>query len=281
MIPHREQFQAAINRVEKLSPAPRILARAMVLLRDSQSDIGAIADLIGSDPALTADIIRCANSAYYAAGGQIETIDEAIQKIGFRETVRLLNLAVSRIVTSCDLESYGISADDFWAESLFHGLFLEALAQATGGVEPGEAHVSGLLRYIGRVAINQSIHELGGGVHWFGLEPVSQWEIENLGITQSQAGALLLRRWQFPHELVMGCEGQEHPALLPSPSWLAAAMFFASSILPQEHGAPFSPVLTPAINSDFMRHNGLTAESVEAVFTEALAAYEKARSHFG
>jgi HD-like signal output (HDOD) protein len=280
MKPTKEQFQAAITKIEKFSPAPMILARALALLRDPQSPISGIAELIGSDPALAADLLRCSNSAFYGSGVQIQSIDQAVQKIGFRETVRLLSLAVSRIVTGCNLTSYGLSADDFWSESLFHGLFMEEIARATGGAEPDEAHTAGLLRYIGRLAINQSIHDLGGGLYWFGQEPLLQWETETVGFSQAQAGAVLLRNWQFPPELVRACEGQELPALLPEPSWLASALFFASSVLPQEFGTPFSAVLALPIGSDFMHHNGLTAESVATIFAAARTTFEKARGTF-
>jgi HD-like signal output (HDOD) protein len=287
MKPTKEQFQAAITRIEKFSPAPRILARAMTLLREPQSDIRSIGELIGSDPALAADIIRCSNSVYYGSGLQIQSIDQAVQKVGFRETIRLLSLAVSRIVTGCNLASYGITADDFWAESLYNGLLLQELARETGGAEPDEAYTAGLLRYIGRLAINQSIHDLGGGLFWFGLEPLSQWEVEAVGVTHVQAGAILLRKWQFPPELVKAIEGQECPALLATPSWLAAALFFASSVLPPPRaGVHFSTALTssaltPPIGSDFMHHNGLTPASVEAVLVTVRAAYEKTRACFG
>lgn len=53
----------------------------MKLLRDPQSDIASIANLVGPDAALAADIIRCANSAYY--GGGSGRIGESAQRLGF------------------------------------------------------------------------------------------------------------------------------------------------------------------------------------------------------
>ena len=100
--PSKEEFLVALGEIERFSPAPVILANAMKLLRDPQSDVESIAALVGSDPALAADIIKCANSAYYA-GGSCHSIGEAVQKIGFKETIRLLNLAVARIASGRDL----------------------------------------------------------------------------------------------------------------------------------------------------------------------------------
>jgi HD-like signal output (HDOD) protein len=269
-----------IGRIRDFSPAPRILARAMLLMRDAQCDVGTVAELIRGDPALSADIIRISNSAYFGGSIQVQSVEHALQKLGFRETMRLLNLTVARGITHSDLNHYCITADDFWAESLFNGLFMEELARATGGADPGEAYTSGLLRYLGRLAINRAIHELGGGLHWIGTEPLSQWESDNVGMTHARAGGQLLRRWEFPEILVSACEGQECPALLPEPNWLAAALFFISSVLPQDFDQPFEPVLAPTIDSDFAHPNGLSPEAVEAIFRDTLDSYQKIRTAF-
>ena len=127
MIPTKDQFLAAISKTERLVPAPRMLARATQLLRTPESDLGDISELISRDSALVIDVLRCANSAYYALGWRVSAVSEAVQIIGFRETIRLLNLVAAHQTTNRDLGSYGIAAEDFWAESLFSGLFLNGL----------------------------------------------------------------------------------------------------------------------------------------------------------
>jgi HD-like signal output (HDOD) protein len=279
--PTPEQIQAAIGHIEGFSPAPRILGRALVLLRDAQCDVDAVASLIRSDPALTGDIIRIANSPYFAGEQRAQSVEHALQRIGFRETMRLLTLAVSRIITLDNLSYYSIAAEDFWAESLFNGLFMEELARTTGAADQGDAYTAGLLRYIGRLAINQSIDSLGGGIFWQGAETLTQWETDSAGLTHAEAGGMLLRRWQFPEALIVACEGQEHPALLPTPSWLASALFFVSSVLPQDFNQLFTPVLGPIADSDFLHPNGLTVESVEKTFAVTCTAYQSIRQSLG
>jgi len=249
----------------------------MMLMRDAQCDIDTVAELIRGDPALTGTIIRIANSAFYASEMQVQSVEHALQRIGFREAMRLLTLAVSRIVTLNNLDNYCIPAEDFWSESLFNGLFMEEIARATGGADPGDAYTAGLLRYIGRLAINESITALGGGVFWLGGEPLPQWEKENVGFTHAEAGGMLLRRWKFPETLIVACEGQESPALLPEPSWLAPALFFVSSVIPQDFDKPFAPALAPVVDSDFLHPNGLTVQAVEKIFAAACATYQEVR----
>lgn len=252
----------------------------MTLLRDADNDVATIADLVRGDPALTADIIRVSNSAYYGASLPVNSVEHALQKIGYREARHLLTLTVSRAVMRQNLHVYSIRAEDFWQESLFHGCFLEELARITGAVDPSEAYTAGLLRYLGRLAINQAIQDMGSGLFWAGTETLSAWEKANLGLTHAEAGAMLLRRWKFPEELVEACAGQETPALLPAPNWLASALFFTASVLPQGFAQPFSPVLAPIMDTDFLHPNQLTSESVTQAFATTCRAYEQIRASF-
>ena len=157
----RDTYLKAIAKIERFSPAPRVLGQAMTLLRDTDVDVDEITSLIKTDAALTTDIIRGANSAFYGAGERVSSLDRAVQKIGFAECIRLLNFSVARTLSARDLVNYGIAAEDFWAESLFNGLFMECLARATRAIDPDTAHTAGLLRYVGRLAINECLGQLG------------------------------------------------------------------------------------------------------------------------
>lgn len=285
---NQDRFLRIIARIEKFSPAPLILARAMKLLRDPDSEVSSIAELVGSDPSLAADVIRCANSAYFSGAEPIRTIGEAVQKIGFRETINLLNIAVGRIAAGRDLDGYGISADNYWSECLFNGLFVRNLAiAATGRADPDEAYTVGLLRFVGRLAINESIREQGGSAFKpGGTEAISGWEMHNAGFVQSRAGALLLANWQFSTEMVQAISGQDDPARMSERNWLAEALHFSSILLPQGLGMPFTAGLeqtNPPVprENDFMRRSGLTPAAVESLLAATREDYGRVRQTMG
>jgi HD-like signal output (HDOD) protein len=278
----QEQFRLAVDRIEKFSPAPAILARSLTLLRDPHSDIADIAKLVGSDPSITADLIRCANSVFYGSGEPNQTIGEAIQKIGSNETIRLLNLAVTRVVAKQHLGCYGISADDFWAESLFNGLFLRNLTSAAGRGDAEQAYTVGLLRFLGRLAINQAIEDHGGGLFWGGNEPISAWEQQSVGFVQAQAGATLLGKWKFSAEMIHAIGGQDDPASLPEPSWLAEALQFTSRLFPQGLGvqmqpAPVERALAEPACARFVAMCSLSAEQIQGIVETTFDDYSRTR----
>ena len=267
MTPNPNQFFDAVSKTERLSPAPRILGRAISLLKDPESNIDDIAVLINSDPALVADMIRGANSVMYGGTERVSSLERALQKIGFGESVRLLNLAVTRIFATRNLESYGMAADDFWAESLFSGLFLKGLATSTAGYDAEEAHTAGLLRFIGRLAVEQCLKDLGNARPWDGLAQLETWEIEQAGFSNAQASAALLRSWKFPENLIQALQWQNQPASAPEPSWLAEALSFSSAVLPQGLGLSFAVLASnyevqTLPETDFVHQQAMTVERI-------------------
>jgi HD-like signal output (HDOD) protein len=262
-----DQFFATVSKTERLTPAPRILGQVMALLRNPETDINSVATLVKNDPALVTDMIRGANTVFFGRGERVSSLERALLKIGFREGIRLLNLAVARTLATRNLDSYGLSADDFWAESLFHGLFLKALAMTTNAIELDEAHTAGLLRFTGRLVIDQCIKDRKTAVRWNGVTALDAWETENTGFTQAQAGALLLRNWKFPERLHQAIEWQNHAAGAPHPSWLVEALSFTSLVLPPGLGVSFAVMAAdyrvPTLpETDFVRQYNLTAERI-------------------
>ncbi len=284
MKPTKEQILVALKQIEKFSPAPVILANAMQLLRDPRADIASIAALVTRDSALVADIVRCANSVYYG-GATSSNIGEAVQKIGVRETMRLLNLAVARIVGGRDLNCYGISGADYWAESLFNGLFMQAVAKKTGATDPEEAYTTGLLRFVGRLAIDQTLVNLRAGHYWSGGESISKWELNTVGLIQSEVGAMLLGNWHFPAHMVEAVAAQYAPAKLAVKNQLAEALNFASALLPQGVGTPFLPALgitwivLPG-GKDFMRRHDLNPDAIDLLLNSTSESFDEIRANF-
>ena len=292
MHPSKEQFRNAVSQVEKLSPAPVILVSAMKLLRDPRSDMNSLSTLVGRDAALTSDIIRCANTAYYA-GQRSSNIMEAVQKIGTGETMRLLKLAVARIVCGRDLGCYGITGADYWAESLFNGLFLKDLAKETGGADPDDAYTAGLLRFIGRLAINQAIENMQGGLFWNASIPISQWELDSVGVVQAKAGGALLGKWRFSEATVQAISAQDAPATLTEGNWLADALHFTASVLPQGLGTPFvasvgdnqpnASRIAHAVSSsgEFMQRHNLDPDAVDTKLQQTSKTFAEIHKSFG
>ena len=83
-----------------------------------------------------------------------------------------------------------------------------------------------------RLAIIETVDALGCGLFWDSTMPLESWASDYVWVTQEQAGAVLLKQWQFPDETVQAIEWQREPAKAPQPNWAAEALEFAAAALP-------------------------------------------------
>lgn len=66
-----------------LPPSPQVFGKLGKLLRDTSTGLDDITDLVNTDASLTAQVLRLSNSALYGHGIPIDTLDDAINRVGF------------------------------------------------------------------------------------------------------------------------------------------------------------------------------------------------------
>ncbi len=196
--------QALLDRVDELPPFPAVAARVMGMADDNRTSSLELAQVLSTDQALTARLIRISNSAYYGFARRVSTVREAVVVLGFRQ-VRQIAVGASIINT------FKISRDDvfdldlFWGHSVAVGVAAEALARRTRSARPEDAFTAGILHDIGRLVIRQTMPtEFRQAVHRARKEGRSlhELEIETTGYSHQEVGRALGERWKFPPHLV-------------------------------------------------------------------------------
>lgn len=76
-------MRSALGRVGQLPATPALYARLASMLEDANADVRAVADIVASDPALAAKVLRFANSALLYAATDVSDVPEAVKRIGF------------------------------------------------------------------------------------------------------------------------------------------------------------------------------------------------------
>jgi len=206
-----DKFKRAIQTIDALGVTPAVLVKVAELAKDPNTDLATISDLLRNDGPLVADIIRISNSPYYAPAELHSNLTSAVTQIGMREVIRVVHLSLSRQLFARDLPSYGITAYDYWSDSIATALVMEALAKLSG-LNPEDAYTIGILHGIGRVLINRVVEEQGFTIYWDGHQPIDEWERNAVGFDSAEAGAMLLEHWLFPastSDLIRGQFGAE------------------------------------------------------------------------
>ncbi len=183
-----------------LPTLPTVVSKMIELIDNPRTSAAALSRLISTDQALTARLLKLANSAYYGFPREISTVNMAIVVLGFN-TVKDMGLSLSvfdvfKNLTNSDC--FDISR--FWEHSIACGIASRMLARNYRSRFAGEAFVAGLLHDIGKVILNQYFNKEFQIIMQKSSNGVSLETAENdtIGTSHSQIGAWLAEKWNLP-----------------------------------------------------------------------------------
>ncbi len=130
-------------------------AGAMAVIRAaSEPDVkmNRLSAIVGAEPAMTAGLLRMANSAAYGIGRPVTTVSQATLYLGTRV---LRNIAVHHVVrtTLAKVDAGRLDVAAFWEDSLRRASAASLLARRVGFPDPSEAFTLGLLLDMGTLVL--------------------------------------------------------------------------------------------------------------------------------
>lgn len=230
--------ESLLHVVKTLPAAPQILARLGRMLLDLNADLSDVTALLRCDAALTARIMRIANSAMYNTGAPFASLEQALARVGFSEVYRLTGFAATAQLSDEKLPLYGLTGPQLRENSLLTALLMEALA-ADVGIDQRAAYTAGLLRSTGKIALNRLTRDpaYSGTYPVQGGSPLADWETDFTGLNNCEAAAFILNEWRFPPATINAI--QQHYRPLGSSPALASLLNLAAGAAERAgHGLP-------------------------------------------
>src|SRR3954469_13788893 len=126
-----------------LPPAPRVFADLDRLLRDVNTDLNRITELIKRDATLAAHIIGVSNSVVYGSEQRSGSIEEAVGRVGYLEVFRIVGFVASQRLVDRELKFYGINAERL-REHMVHTAFVCEMLAAECRLDVRTAYTAGL-----------------------------------------------------------------------------------------------------------------------------------------
>jgi putative nucleotidyltransferase with HDIG domain len=177
---------------------PGVFQRVISLMEGSSAGVKEVADIISSDQALSARILRVVNSVFYGFPRRISNIRHALVILGF-DVVRglILSTAVFDMMRSGGFIS-------LWKHSLGCATAAGIIAQKTNASSPEEVSIAALLHDIGKVIIKIELPEESSRIdHVLAEKQLSTYEAEGeiLGFNHTAVGNWLCQEWHLPDKL--------------------------------------------------------------------------------
>lgn len=195
-----------VKTIVDLPPLPAVAFRVLSLVNDERTTASDLARLLSADQALSAKLLRVANSAEWGFERRISTVKEAVVVLGFKQ-VRQLALVTSVVSNFKKPTSPGglFDADLFWLHNMAVGLAGEAVAKKTRTALPGDAFTAGVLHDLGRLALRDTLpREFEGAIALHGNRGISihDAEVRTTGYAHDDVGRALGEMWAFPSNIV-------------------------------------------------------------------------------
>jgi len=192
-----EEIRRAFHHQEVDLPSmPEVALKISHAVQSQDADFRQIAITVQADPVIAARIVQVANSAMYAGVSQVESVQNAITRIGLQATRAIVMSVVLKNLYVPQSSLLHKRMNRYYRHSIRVGAISHALAARLPGFDAERAFLAGLMHDIGvlpLLILADRRNELNQDAEL--LEQL----IKELGNT---VGAMLLEQWEFEPEFV-------------------------------------------------------------------------------
>jgi putative nucleotidyltransferase with HDIG domain len=237
------QLEAKLRAVESVIHRqwafPFTVIKALDITSSDASCMADLAKCIETDLAASTAILKVANAVYYAKrGSRVMDVQEAVVRLGFRETNNLLACLALIDLSPEHRGNYGFTRDEFWLHSLATALIAEKLAKDAGHLKPELSFIAGLIHDLGKIPLDNNFEKLFPKILEETTSSMSSFyatEQRLLGFSHAELGHYLTSKWNFPSSICMAILYHHRPNLIletPTPNdRLIQEAVFAADIL--------------------------------------------------
>ncbi len=194
----REKILAIVNKEQNLPPLPEVLSKIEQKVYDPDTCISDISTLIYTEPVLSGNLMRLANSVFIGGGrDKAEDLDNAIGRLGLK---MVLDLAYTLELPKITSGNKVINQGAFWRHAFGTAVCSRSLSELFSQDEDQRenAYLSGLMHDVGILVFLHSIPKeyedfLGKIVGQ--EESLENLERESFGIDHVELGAKYIEKW--------------------------------------------------------------------------------------
>jgi len=191
-------------------PVMSEVAHALIrTLNDPEASAAQVQKILAKDPALTANLLRLANSAQFGLTRQVQSLDHAIQLLGM---ARVRAMALSDSMSTVFPEAAGLNRIEFWKSSMACAAYAQWLAKLAD-MDTQQAWLGGMMLRLGELIIAQRSPDVLVQIEAVPNDARMRWDRAQdlLGFDEAQVTAVMARYWNFPQAMVDGLQSASNP----------------------------------------------------------------------
>lgn len=255
-----------VRQVDDLPTLPAVITEVMRLTEDPNATAQDINRVVSQDQALTAKVLKLANSAYYGFPRRIATVTDATVLLGFQTLRSIVMAAAVSDLLSREIQGYSLAPGELWRHSQATAMASRLLARQSKYAAGDVAYTAGLLHDIGKVILNHYLEAayqpvvdevMNNGASFYDAES------RILGFNHAEVGAKVAAKWNLPTHLVEAIANHHTPGKANVDPKLTAIVHLADSLtMMMGIGLGIDGLLYP-MEEDAIKLLGLSSEVLE------------------
>lgn len=198
-----EKIRERVQSIIQLPALPTVAMEVVELVDNPKTSASRLGKVISTDQALTAKVLKIANSPFYGFPKKISTIDFAIIVLGY-DALKEIVISISLVSSLQKKSDQFFDAKAFWDHAIATGVLARRLARDLDYRISGEVFVGGLLHDMGVSVLHRFFkNEFKRIVEIARETDLTFMEAEEsvLGVTHAEIGGWLAERWNLPDHL--------------------------------------------------------------------------------
>ncbi|MGB7568951.1 MAG: HDOD domain-containing protein [Chitinivibrionales bacterium] len=266
-----KELHDKIERITNLPTLPEIVTRVMHIIHEPTTSARDVAFAIGQDLALSAKMLRLANSAFYGIPRSITSIHNAVVVLGFKViNTMVLGLTVFDMFPH-DKRSALFNRTAFWRHCTSCGAISRFLVEQMTMFFPfdaEEAFCAGLLHDIGKVVMEQYLHEdFHKALRHAKSKKIPLYEAEKeiLGYAHTDVSRWLTTNWELPGNLLSPIIHHHLPSKAKNCRDMATLCHYADYLCYELKLTVSEDYVPPFLDQEQVQRLGISEQGLEKV----------------
>ena len=193
------ELEKLFNSCTNIPSLPAVALKIIDASKDPDISLHQVSSIISADPAISAKLLKIANSPLYSQRRTLNNLREALTLLGFNAS---LTIALSFSLLESLSSANKLGHENYWRRSILSASIARLLGIRLRVAKIEDLFLASLLQDIG-VLVLQCVEDspYSNDMELKHSDRIEK-ELEVLGIEHTLAGAWLLRSWNLPEYLV-------------------------------------------------------------------------------
>lgn len=215
----KDRIEQIINNLKELPSIPDVAGKVISMVNDPDVSFKAVAREISRDQAITTNVLKLCNSAYFNRGKEITSVERAVVTLGIKEVKDIVVLAATKTILDKSVMGYDLAQGELWK----HGLAVAVLSKKICMMKNKKsiadiAFTGGIIHDVGKTIlalyVQRTYKEIIDTVIAKQI-PFQMAEKEVMGFDHQEIGEQILKKWSFPEVLINIVRYHHEPDMAP------------------------------------------------------------------